>query len=105
MERTSKDVNKRTYDYFSRYSELDTYYNNLDKKRFYETFNPLSKSIDSYVKHTVLINESLDTIALKYYGNPLYWWIIADINDIVDPFKLKVGTDLIVPYLNQVKFK
>lgn len=104
MDRVSKDIQKKTYDYFSRYSELNTYYSNLDKKRYYETSNHLSKDIDSYIKHTVCLNENLDTIALKYYANPLYWWIIADINGIKDPFKLEVGKVLIVPYLNQVKF-
>ena len=105
MEIVSKDVRKKTYDYFSRYSELDTYYNNIDKKRFYGTGNQLNKEIDSYIKHTVTVNDTLDTLSLKYYGNPLYWWIIADINNIQDPFNLKVGKILIVPYLNQVKFK
>lgn len=104
MDRVSKDVRKKTYDYFSRYAELNTYYSNIDKKRYYETSNQLSKKVDSYIKHIVKENETLDTLALKYYANPLYWWIIADMNNIQDPFKLKVGTLLIVPYLNQIKF-
>ena len=104
MERISKDIRRKTYDYFSRYSELDTYYNNIDKKRYYGVSKHLSKNITSYIKHTVSLTDTLDSIALKYYGNPLYWWIIADINNIQDPFDLKPETVLIVPYLNQVKF-
>lgn len=40
----------------------------------------------SYKLHTVEVGDTLDTLALFYYGNPTYYWIIADYNDIFDPF-------------------
>ena len=38
--------------------------------------------------HTVEYHEigRLDLIAHKYYKNALFWWIIAQANDIYDPF-------------------
>ena len=50
------------------------------------------------IKHTVISGDTLDSIALFYYGNPTYYWMIADYNDILDPFSpLTVGTVLYVP--------
>lgn len=40
----------------------------------------------------------LDILAHKYYQNPLLWWVIAQANDIYDPFKLiESGTLLRIP--------
>lgn len=105
MEVVLKDGKRKTYDYFSRYANDDTYYNVLDKKRFYGTSRCLNQDLSSYRKHTVMQNESLDSIALKYYNNPLYWWIIADVNGISDPFSIRVGMELKVPSLSLIEFK
>lgn len=99
------DSGKKTYSYLSRYAELNTYYNSIDKKRYYETSKRLSKDISSYNLYTVKQGDSLDSIALKYYNNPLYWWIIADINNIVDSLTLIKGKHLIIPDLNQISFE
>lgn len=100
-----KDEQFRTYSYLSRYSSIPTYYNDLDKKRYYGTAKQLSKDIGSYKVYTVQINDNLDSIALKYYNNPLYWWVIADINSIQDPMNLEVGKELKIPSLSDVKFE
>lgn len=40
----------------------------------------------------------LDLLAEKYYRNPLFWWIIAQANDIYDPLiPLESGTLLRIP--------
>lgn len=40
----------------------------------------------------------LDTLAAMYYRNPLFWWIIAQANDIADPFeRVEPGTLLRIP--------
>ena len=36
----------------------------------------------------------LDLIALKFYGDPTLWWVIADYNLITDPRVLLPGTTL-----------
>ena len=99
-----KDSQKKAYDYYSRYGELSTIYNTVDAKRYYELSKPLKNNITQWVNHTVQPNDTLDTIALKYYSNPLFWWIIADVNNILNPFELREGMTLKIPYLSQVKF-
>lgn len=50
--------------------------------------------------HTVEMHEvnRLDIIADRYYRNPLLWWIIAQANNIVDPFQsLTPGDVLRIP--------
>lgn len=56
----------------------------------------------SDIFHTVKINEigRLDLIAYTYYKNPLLWWVIAQANDIYDPFKdMQLGMSLRIPLL------
>lgn len=104
MRYVEKDSTRKDYNYVSRYANLDTYFNSKDKTRYYETARPINKSkVKNYVTHIVGRNETLDTIALKYYGRPLYWWIIADYNDILDVFNLKEGTNLKIPYLSDIE--
>lgn len=47
--------------------------------------------------HIVLEGERLDMIAYKYYKDPLKWYIISDANDIINPFELILGQELIIP--------
>lgn len=50
--------------------------------------------------HTVESSEvyRLDLISYEYYNNPLYWWVIAQANDIKDPFQgITPGTLLRIP--------
>ena len=47
--------------------------------------------------YTIKQDDTLITIANKFYGNGRYWFIIADINEIINPFDLEVGTNLIIP--------
>lgn len=52
------------------------------------------------IYHTVKTNEvtRLDVIAHTYYKNPLLWWVIAQANDIYNPFEeIASGTILRVP--------
>ena len=67
-------------------------YNRLDDKYIEGTTSWLS-SDTSYSIHKVELNDTYDSIALKYYNSPLYYWIILDFNHIQDPFKEpEVGT-------------
>lgn len=56
----------------------------------------------SDIFHTVKINEvgRLDLIAYQYYKNPLLWWVIAQANDIYDPFTdMQLGMSIRIPLL------
>lgn len=44
----------------------------------------------------------LGLIAQDAYGDPSLWWVLADVNDVVDPFNLPVGEELRVPPLDRV---
>ena len=45
----------------------------------------MNKNI-TWVAHQVISTDTLDKLALTYYNNPTYWWVIAYFNDIQDAF-------------------
>ena len=60
---------------------------------------PISKTNRDQV-HKVKTNETtrLDLIAYQYYNNALLWWVVAEANDITDPFEeIPAGTYLRIP--------
>ena len=94
----------KDYDYLSRYTSFPFYYNEEDRKYVYGVTSQLNQNV-TYVLHEVKANETLDTLALDYYNNPTFFWIIADFNHIQDPFlKLEIGSKLKIPTLNEVNF-
>ena len=80
-----KDKSSRTYFYTSRYATLPYYYNTLDKKYMYGISKYLNTNTD-YVLHNLVDSDSLDSLALKYYGRPDLFWVIADFNNLNDPY-------------------
>lgn len=58
----------------------------------------ISSSPLDYIIHTVLEGETIQNIAFKYYGDSGMWGVIADVNDILNPFEeLYSGMELIIP--------
>jgi nucleoid-associated protein YgaU len=54
--------------------------------------------------YVVETSDDLKNIAFKVYGEARYWWIIADHNGIIDPFKaLETGTELRCPSLRSIR--
>ena len=80
-----KDKSSKTYLYTSRYATLPYYYNTLDKKHMYGISKNLNTNTD-YVLHNLVDSDSLDSLALKYYGRPDLFWVIADFNNLNDPY-------------------
>lgn len=72
-------------DYISRYSVCNDYYHTLDEKYFTGIGYNLLKT-SSYLEHKLKPTETLETLSLKYYNNPTYWWVIALFNDIEDSY-------------------
>ncbi len=94
----------RDYDKLSRYSSFPYYYNRLDDKYIEGTTSWL-RSDTSYSIHKVELNDTYDSIALRYYNSPLYYWIILDFNHIQDPFKEpEVGTQLKIPVFSTITY-
>lgn len=52
---------------------------------------------DRAIEHVVEGEEQLDTLAERYYRDERLWWLIADVNEILFPLDIPVGTVLIVP--------
>ena len=95
-----KYAKPRVYDHTSRYSIYRQIINN-ENDVYIETSNrtPIEKS-DKDIYHEVQREEEnrLDIIANKYYGDPDLFWIIAMGNDMIDPFVVKVGDIIRIPY-------
>ena len=99
---TNKTV--KTSNYFSRHNGRNQFYNKLDKKNQLATDKWLSQDND-YQTYVVRQDDTYDSIALWFYNNPTYYWIICDFNRILDPFKNpEVGDILYIPVLGS-KFK
>lgn len=93
------------FDYTSRYTSIPFYYNKRDNKEMYGlSKNMIKKS--TWVAHKVKQTDTLDSLALAYYNNPSYWWIIAYFNDVQDAFiNLKDNFDTLkIPALNSIEF-
>lgn len=52
--------------------------------------------------HLVRDDDTLTAIANFYYGKPFLWYIIADSNDIMNPFILETGTILAIPDIKAI---
>lgn len=93
------------FDYTSRYSGVAFYYNTRNDKEVAGLSKNLFKDVN-YVTHKVKPNDTLDKLALIYYNNPSYWWIIAYFNDIQDAF-IKLNNHfetLKIPSLSNLTF-
>lgn len=100
-----KDKKYKDFDYTSRYSGVPFYYNVKDEKYIYGLTSNMKKDI-SYVLHEIKDTDTLDYLALKYYNNPTFYWIIAYFNDIQDCFiKLSDHFKTIkIPSITSVQF-
>lgn len=104
MDRAINKSNKQ-YSYTSRYTKFPYYYQELDGKYFYGITSNLNKNI-SYTVHKVNDYDTLDSLALSYYGRPDFYWIIADFNNIHDPLEDLYGKyeSLRIPTLTQIYY-
>jgi nucleoid-associated protein YgaU len=69
----------------------------VDKKQ-----NPTSGSFDIEVERMVLPGDTLPLIAYEELGSSDLWRVVADANGIDDPFRLRVGTSLVIPGLHSL---
>lgn len=93
------------YNYVSRYQGVPYYYDTELKRDTYGLIKPMLKNT-AWAAHKVKPEDNLDSLALKYYNNPTYWWIIAMFNNINDPFiKLSEYFDIIkIPSISSINF-
>lgn len=101
-----KDKNINSFDYLSRYSSVPFYYHTLDNKYIYGVGKQINKKNISYVAHEVKPTDTLEYLALKYYNNPTFYWVLAYFNDILDVYEpLIENFDIIkIPNISSVAF-
>ena len=100
-----KNKSYERFNYTSRYTGIPYYYDIETKQDVYGIIKPMLKN-SAWVAHKISQEDNLDALALKYYNNPSFWWIIAFFNNITDPFiKLKDYFDIIkIPNISSISF-
>lgn len=100
-----KDKQYKDYDKLSRYEPYPYYYDVTDKKYVYGTTGHLSTNTP-YVAHTVKQGDTWDSLALYYYNNPTYYWIICDYNRVQNPFNNpKINEVVKIPTFSAIRFE
>jgi hypothetical protein len=100
-----KNKTYKTFSKISRYNTTPCYYHTLDDK-YLCGFSKRLKTDTPYVIHTVQKNDTFDSLALYYYNNPTYFWIICDFNRVNDPFiELQEGQKLKIPSFSALQFE
>lgn len=102
---TLKDKNYASFDYLSRYTDVPYYYDTLENREVFGIGTNLKTNAE-FVTHKVSSSDTLHFLALKYYNNPTYWWIIAYFNNIQDSFKPLIDKyqTLRIPNIANIEF-
>lgn len=102
---TLKNKKYSNYNYICRYTSVPYFYDELTHKEICGIGTNL-KTDTEYVTHKVVIGDTLNSLALKYYSNPTFWWVIAYFNDIQDAFVTldKKYTKLKIPNIMGIEF-
>jgi hypothetical protein len=104
---TLKNRRYLQYGYLCRYTGTPFFYDTINEKEcagIAKDINPEA----SYFTHRTKKHETLDALALKYYNNPTYWWVIAMFNNIQDAFIDDLAKDypvLQIPNLGSISFE
>lgn len=59
--------------------------------------NPTSHAVNSRRSHTMVEGDTLQSVAYRELGKPVYWRAIAELNGIDDPLRASAGTVLLIP--------
>lgn len=102
---TLKNKLYTSFDYLSRYTSVPYYYDTLQDKEIFGIGTNIKNNTE-FVTHQIKSNDTLNSLALKYYNNPTFWWIIAYFNDIQDAFKpLRNKYETIkIPSISSIEF-
>lgn len=71
----------------------------LDGVEFWDLWEAptFAVSVDD-LEYQVVENDRIDKIANRFYGDPIYWWVIAVANDMdLLPTDLQIGAVLRIP--------
>lgn len=91
-------------DKYSRYTAFPIYYNISTEKYQHGTISNLSQKT-AYSLYTVNQGDTWDSIALNFYGNPTYYWVVCSFNRVRDPFRRPVAGQVIaIPNISDIEF-
>ena len=99
-------INKqyKSFNHVSRYTVFPFYYDTLEDKYTYGITGNLYTDTP-YKNHRVKRGDTLDSLALYYYNNPTYFWVIADFNKINDPYiTLEEDSIIKIPTFSGIQF-
>ena len=65
--------------------------------------NPTSGALAARDTHVVVAGDTLHSVAYRAYGRPSLWREIAHANNVDDPMRLRPGTTLLVPALEEIE--
>jgi nucleoid-associated protein YgaU len=65
--------------------------------------NPTSGALAARESHVVVAGDTFPSIAYKAYGNANLWREIATANEADDPMRLRPGTRLLIPALEELE--
>ncbi|MBW4721120.1 CIS tube protein [Saccharothrix obliqua] len=65
--------------------------------------NPTSGALAARDSHVLVAGDTLQSLAFQAYGDAGLWRAIAEANDVDDPMRLRPGTRLLVPALEEVR--
>ena len=66
-------------------------------------YDPTSGALAARDAHVLTAGDSLQSLAYQAYGNPELWRHIAEANGVDDPMRLKLGTTVLVPALEEIQ--
>lgn len=94
----------KQFDHISRYSPSPIYYHTLDNKYIVGIDKWLNNDTP-YSEYIVRKGDTFDTLALRFYNNPTFYWIICSFNRIHDPFEIpEPGSVLKIPSFSNIEF-
>ena len=100
-----KNKSYKSFTKLSRYNTTPYYYHTIDDK-YICGFSKRLKDTTPYILHTIQNSDTFDSLALYYYNNPTYFWVICDFNRINDPFeKLTEGEKIKIPSFSAIQFE
>jgi hypothetical protein len=59
--------------------------------------DPVNLEPTDYIVHEITENENFYSISYDYYNTTNLWWVVPILNNIENPFKLKVGEKIKLP--------
>jgi hypothetical protein len=64
--------------------------------------NPTSGALEAHTERVVSAGETLASIAYRDLGSPTLWRVIAEANDIDDPFRVRPGRRILIPSVDSM---